>query len=311
MSSPAKVEVGVGKKDENGERVLILEDVVELANDPLKKTINGSKNTMAEVNNMIEEIRNRIPGYTHSSSMRVEVPIQLINALVEFIGDPKFLAAQPTAYMKVLKGLEFHFKNDASLVNESGDPPSDIEELLQYKPSEVIGDKAIQIFCYLSIGDVSRATEELRTLKRMLDNPIMGLHASMEDGFLFLAKTVELFVNMVGCLSTGNVIFEDEMRRPSFKNVSEKGQIAVRVMQTHFFRAFRHSLMNRISVLRKASQYFVFLPGQGWKKPCFLKNNKKTGLFGFLLKIQFQTYKNIRLFLSILGFWAGKSLLYV
>jgi len=216
------------------------------------------------LNYLVEEIRSRNPSYSPENS--IDVPMQLIILLQSFISDPTILSADSEIFGKILNTLKFQFENDTHLINEAGDAPSDIENLIQYKPTELIADKCTQIFCYVCIGEARKSIEQLLNLKAILENPFMDLHLSMLDGFMFVARMLELFVNMLIGTGSENVIFQlddqdhgDEheetkkKHRPNLNALSEKGKIVVKVMEFHFLRLFHHKLQYRVSLLEEVS----------------------------------------------------------
>jgi len=220
----------------------------------------GSTEPMAQVYSALEVIKRRISanGVQEPMAMAPKLPIQLLEALKEIIGEYNFLWADPCIHGKILNTLKFHFQNDVGLAEKFGGAASDIENLIQYHPAEVVADKAAQIFSYLCIGDVGKALKELENLKVLFNNAFMELHFKMEDGFLFIAKTLELFVYMMNGTGTQNVIFTEEdkkQKRPCFKTLSTAGRVAVKVVKTHFFRTFHYNSTLRINILKEV-RYF-------------------------------------------------------
>lgn len=206
-------------------------------------------------NNYVEVIRSRIKGI--NSMEKPNFPKKLFDSLSEIIWDVELLGAEESYMKRILSQLDLQFSFETAK-NEIGVQPSDIQDLLEHKPTEVIGDKCCQIVLLLCQGELDRSIKELHELKRFLSHPAILRNVESEVGYRFAAKTLELFVNKTGGVSDKLIIFGDSddegsgtSEIPAFEDLPTKSQVAVMVIKCFVTRNYRHRIVDRIDLLKE------------------------------------------------------------
>jgi len=202
------------------------------------------------------EVRKRIASTDEIQAAGISVPKNLARSFMTTIGEVELLNADRCVYKRVVNHLKTKFRNgqDALKIGELGTIEgdhvitSDVEDQLQFKPTEALADKVTLLLGYLCIGEIEEAKQELKYLMLMRESPQIVLwHPDLGEAFSFVLKTFQGFISWSAARKV-----EEEV--PGVSELSAKTANILKVVSAHVLGNFRYKLGLRIDILNQVSQ---------------------------------------------------------
>jgi hypothetical protein len=226
MSSPVDLDLGqLSLEDNKGSEVL--QNFLQ----PLKQEILSINQTTQQ------KSKNNVP-----------IPLELFRNLCQFIWDPNVIFVKKGLLQKCYNQLDSNFQMTSN--------QSDLSDYLDYKPSEIMGFKASQVFIALILPNPTLFKEELGKFKELMQDIRIARDGRAEEAYRFLYQVFSTFYRILADEVSEEE--EEEINIQNFKDLSIPSRCIIHGLSVTFIKMFRVKMLERTQRMQRVNIYTVY-----------------------------------------------------